>query len=92
MDAETRCPAMVGKTPFKVNTYSARTLEPTVAIPAVSMVQSSDFVILPIYGLTVNADSTPTKILLAATSASAPDIFINLVKIREKSLIIKGIT
>ena len=64
--------------------------EPTVAMPAVSMVQSSDLVMFLMCGFTVKADSTPTKMLLAVVNASAPDIFMRVVNILAKNRIIRG--
>ena len=90
-DAETKCPAIVGNTDCRLNTYNARTFDATVAIPAVRIVHTSDGVIRLRYGLTVRVDSIPTKILLAATRDSAPDILINVVNTYAKPLIIKVI-
>ncbi len=63
----------------------------TVAIPTVNIVQISDSVISSKCGLTVRADSIPTKMLLEAAKDSAPEIFINFVKTYAKLFIIRGI-
>jgi len=63
---------MVGKTSLRKSMYTPIVLEATVAIPAVSIVQNSDGVILSRYGLTAVVDSIPTKMLLAAQRLSAP--------------------
>jgi len=79
-DAEIRCPAIVGNTSRRVKTYKAKTFEATVAIPTLRTVQASERVMSFKCALTVNADSMPTKILLAATIDSAPEIPISFVK------------
>jgi len=59
-------------------------------MPAVRIVHNSERVIRAKYGLTVSMDSTPTKMLLAATSDSAPLMRISRVKTHAKALISRG--
>ncbi len=92
IEAETRCPAIVGSSRLRKKTYTARTVEAIVAMPAVMIVASSDRVISERWGLTTSDDSTPTKMLLETLRDSAPLMPMVLVKTREKRRMKKGMT
>ena len=83
--AETKCPAMAGKTSRSTPMYNPMTLAEIVAIQQERMTHNPERVSFGKHGRMASNDSLPTKMLADAASDSAPETLVNLEKTAEKS-------